>query len=341
MRSFKQQHPVKPLAPAISRFIQLAALCFMAALPVFTSAAAPKWPDRPIRIIVSQSPGGASDMQARMISQPLAEALGQPVVIENKAGASGLIGAELAAKAAPDGYTILLFQDVNTIFPSIIGKLRHDPATSFDPITLVGTGPAVLLANSSSPINSVQELVDYSRKNPGSLSYAIAGVGTTQHLALEVFQQRTGTKMTAIPYKGGGQAIVDVVSGQVPLAALGVPPILTHVKAGTLKVLAVSGRARSPFLPDAPTFLELGVPGLDDINQWNGFVVPAGTPPAIITRLHDEIVRIMGTPEILEKMKTIGMVPTTSPSPEDFKNLIARELERWPAVVKAAGIQPQ
>lgn len=280
-------------------------------------------------------------MQARMISQPLAEALGQPIVIENKPGATGLMGTELAATAAPDGYTILLFQDVNTIFPSIMKKLRHDPATSFDPITIVGISPAVLLANSASPIDTVQELVDEARKHPNQMSYAIAGIGTTQHLALEIFQRRTGIKMTAIPYKGGGQAIADVVSGQVPLAALGVPPILPHVKAGKLKVLAVTGRTRSPYLPDAPTFMELGFKGLEDIRQWNGFVVPAGTPPAIIARLHDEIVKIMGTPDVLEKMKTIGMVPATSATPEDFKKLIAEELKRWPDVVKDAGITPQ
>jgi len=339
MRPSKHHHPIHTFVSAASRFAQAAALCVMAGLPA--SAGAASWPERPIKIIVSQSPGGASDMQARMISQPLADALGQPVVIENKPGASGLIGAEMAALAAPDGYTILLFQDLNTIFPSIMKKIRHDPATSFEPITLVGTSPAVLLANSASPLNTVQELVDYARQNPNKLSYAIAGIGTTQHLAIEIFQHRVGIKMTAIPYKGGGQAIVDVVSGQVPLAALGVPPILSHVKAGTLKVLAVTGHARSPFLPDAPTFQELGFSGLEEIGQWNGFVVPAGTPPAIVARLHDEIVKIMSMPEILEKMKTIGMVPTTSATPDDFKKLIADELKRWPDVVQAAGIEPQ
>lgn len=338
MQPSNYPHPINTLSLLISRITQTAALCFMAVMPALTSAA---WPDRPIKIIISQSPGGASDMQVRMIAPPLAKALGQTIVIENKPGAAGLLGTELAATAAPDGYTILLFQDVNTIFPSIMKKLRHDPATSFDPITIVGTSPAVLLANSASPIDTVQALITEARKQPNQMSYAIAGIGTTQHLALEIFQHRNGIKMTAIPYKGGGQAISDVVSGQVPLAALGVPPILPHVKAGKLKVLAVTGRTRSLYLPDAPTFMELGFKGLEDIRQWNGFVVPAGTPPAIIARLHYEIVKIMGSPEILEKMKAIGMLPATSASPEDFKKLIAEELKSWPDVVKDARITPE
>jgi len=303
--------------------------------------AAASWPEHPIRIIVSQSPGGASDMQTRLIAQPLSEVLRQPVVVENKPGATGLIGAEAAATAAPDGYTLLLFQDVNTIFPSIMKNIRHDPAKAFAPVTLIGSGPGVLVANSNFPLGSLRELVEYARQHPDKLSYGTPGVGTIQHLSGEIIQRSAGIKMTAIPYKGGGQTIQDVVSGQIPLAMLGVPPLLPHIQAGKLKPLAVTGRTRSPFLPDVPTFAELGCTGVEDIRQWQGIVVPAGTPQPIIARLHKEILGIMQRPDVLEKVRKMGMEATTSPTPEDFGALIRNELDIWPKVTAAAGIEAQ
>jgi len=326
-------------AASFSGKAAVAALALAACVPA--ARAAQPWPDRPVRIIVSQSPGGASDMQTRMIAEPLSRVLGQPVVVENRPGATGLIGAEAAAVAAPDGYTLLIFQDVNTIFPSVMKSIHHDPAKSFAPITLIGRGPGVLVAHPSFDQDTLQGLVREAKAHPNKLSYATPGVGTIQHLSGEIFQRTAGIKMTAIPYKGGGQAIADAVSGQVPLAMMGVPPVRPHIAAGKLKALAVTGTERSRFLPDVPTFKELGYPGVEEIYQWQGVVAPAGTPPEIIQRLHDEIVKIMERPEILEKMQTMGLEPITSPTPQDFAGLIRAELKRWPEVAKAAGIEPQ
>ena len=303
-------------------------------------AGAQTWPSRPIKLIVPHAPGGVTDVVARLVAQPLGEALGQSVIVENKPGASGLVGTESAASAAPDGYTFVMFVDANTILPSTVKQLNHDPLKSFAPITVLGRGSHVIVAHPSLGVRTLPELVAYAKKNPGTMSYASPGIGSPQNLSMETIKNATGIDLTHIPYKGGGQAIGDVVSGQVKVGVLGMAPALPYIKSGKLMALAVTGAARVALLPDVPTVAESAVPGFETA-QWQGISVPAGTPPAVIKRMHDELVRIMSTPQVVERLAAIGMDNSTSPTPDDFSKMIAAELQRWPAAVKLAGIQPE
>ena len=318
----------------------LAALAALLCAVAPPAALAQSWPSKPVRIIVPHAPGGVTDVVTRTVAQPLSEALGQPVVVDNRPGAAGLLGTEVAATAAPDGYTLLMFVDTNTIFPSTVKSLRHDPAKSFAPITILGRGAHVLVAHPSLPVETLQDLVRYAKAHPRELSYASPGTGSPQHLGVEIIKSAAGLDMVHIPYKGGGQAIVDVVGGQVKLGILGMAPALPHIKSGRLKALAVTGATRSKVLPDVPTVAESGFPGFET-GQWQGIVAPAGTPAAVITRTHDELLKIMRQPAVAEKLASIGMDTTTSATPEDFARMLQDELKRWPEVVKAAGIQAE
>jgi tripartite-type tricarboxylate transporter receptor subunit TctC len=304
------------------------------------SASAQAWPARPIKLIVPHAPGGVTDVVARLVAQPLGEALGQSVIVENKPGASGLVGTEAAASAAPDGYTFVMFVDANTILPSTVKQLNHDPLKSFVPITVLGRGSHVIVAHPSLGVRTLPELIAYAKKNAGTLSYASPGIGSPQNLSMETIKNATGIDLTHIPYKGGGQAIGDVVSGQVKVGVLGMAPALPYIKSGKLEALAVTGGSRVALLPDVPTVAESALPGFETV-QWQGISAPAGTPPAVIKRMHDELVRIMSTPAVIERLAAIGMDNSTSPTPEDFGKMIAAELQRWPAAVKLAGIQPE
>lgn len=303
-------------------------------------AAAQTWPAKPVRIVVPHAPGGVTDVVTRTVAQPLSEALGQAVVVENRPGAAGLLGTDFAAKAPADGYTLLMFVDTNTIFPSTVKQLQHDPVTSFAPITLLGRGAHVLVAHPSLPVSDLQGLVAYARLHPKELSYASPGAGSPQHLGFEIIKNSSGIDVVHIPYKGGGQAIVDVIGGNVKLGMLGMAPALPHIKAGKLKALAVTGAARSTVLPDVPTVAESGFPGFET-GQWQGIVAPAGTPQVVILRTHEELQKVMRQPAVAEKLASIGMDTTTSATPADFAKMLQDELKRWPAVVKAAGIQPE
>lgn len=318
----------------------VAALAAGVALLQPWSATAQGWPVKPVKIIVPHAPGGVTDVVTRTVAQPISEALGQAVVVENRPGAAGLLGTDMAAKAPADGYTLLMFVDTNTIFPSTVKQLQHDPVTSFTPITLLGRGSHVLVAHPSLPVANLQELIAYAKKHPRELSYASPGTGSPQHLGFEIIKNTSGIDVVHIPYKGGGQAIVDVLGGTVKLGMLGMAPALPHLKAGKLKALAVTGGKRSNVLPDVPTVAESGFPGFET-GQWQGIVAPAGTPQAAIQRMHDELVKVMRQPAVAEKLASIGMDTTTSATPEDFAKMLQEELKRWPSVVKAAGIQPE
>jgi tripartite-type tricarboxylate transporter receptor subunit TctC len=311
---------------------------------LFVAAVAPAsadtWPSRPIRLVVPFPPGGVTDVVARLVAQPLGEALGQSVLVENKPGASGLVGTDSVATAAPDGYTFLMFVDINTIFPSLVKTLRHDPQKSFAPVTVLGRGSHVLLAHPTLPVKTLPELIAYAKANPGTLSYASPGLGGAQNLSMEIIKNATGIEILHVPYKGGGQAIADIVSGQVKLGILGMAPALPHIKSGKLNALAVTGGKRAALLPDVPTVAEAAVPGFETA-QWQGVCAPAGTPEAVIVRMHAELVRIMNSPAVVERLAAVGLDNSTSPTPDDFARLIAAELQRWPAVVKRAGIEPQ
>jgi tripartite-type tricarboxylate transporter receptor subunit TctC len=305
-----------------------------------TAAFAQAWPTKPIRLIVSYAPGGVTDVVARLVAQPLSEALGQSIVVENKPGAAGMIGAEVVAGAPPDGYTLLMYVDANTILPSIMKRVSFDPIKSFTPITILGRGSHVIVAHPSLPIRTLAEMIAYAKAHPGDLSYASPGLGSPQSLSMEAIKTATGINIVHIPYKGGGQAIADVASGQVKLGVLGMAPALPHIQNGKLIALAVTGGKRSPLLPNVPTVAEAALPGFETA-QWQGMAAPAGTPPEIVKRIHDELVRIMATPQVIERLTAIGMDNSTSPTPDDFGRFIASELARWPAVVKAAGIEPE
>lgn len=304
------------------------------------STFAQTWPAKPIRLIVSYAPGGVTDVVARLIAQPLSEALGQPIVVENKPGAAGMIGTEVVANAPPDGYTLLMYVDANTILPSIMKHVSYDPLKSFAPITILGRGSHVIVAHPSLSVRSLGEVIAYAKAHPGELSYASPGLGSPQSLSVEMIKKASGINMVHIPYKGGGQAIADVSSGQVKLGVLGMAPALPHVQSGKLIALAVTGGQRSPLLPDVPTVAEAVLPGFETA-QWQGMAAPAGTPPQIVTRLHDELVRVMAKPVVIERLKSIGMDNSTSATPDDFRRMLESEVARWPAVVQAAGIQPE
>jgi tripartite-type tricarboxylate transporter receptor subunit TctC len=304
------------------------------------AAVAQTWPTRPIRVIVCYAPGGVTDVIARLVSQPLSEALGQSIVVENKPGANGMIGSEIVAGSAPDGYTLLMYVDGNTVLPSIMKKMPFAPLKAFAPITVLGRGSHVIVAHPTLPVRSLAELIAYAKAHPGELSYASPGLASPQSLSLEAIKKASGIDIVHIPYKGGGQAIADVASGQVKIGVLGMAPTLPHIKSGKLLALAVTGGKRSPLLPDVPTVAEAAVPGFETV-QWQGIAAPAGTPPQVIGRIHDELVRIMATPAVVERLKSIGMDNSTSPTPDDFRQLIESDLKRWPAIVQAAGIQPE
>jgi len=305
-----------------------------------TASFAQAWPSRPIRVIVCYAPGGVTDVVARLVAQPLSEALGQSIVVENKPGANGMIGSQIVADAPPDGYTLLMYVDGNTVLPSIMKKLPFEPLKAFAPITVLGRGSHVIVVHPSLPVRSLGELIAYAKKHPGELSYASPGLASPQSLSLEAIKKASGIDIVHIPYKGGGQAIADVASGQVKVGVLGMAPSLPHIQSGKLIALAVTGAARSPLLPDVPTVAEAALPGFETL-QWQGIAAPAGTPPQIVGRIHDELVRIMATPAVIERLKSIGMDNSTSPTPDDFRKTIDNDLQRWPAIVKAAGIEPE
>ena len=298
------------------------------------------WPNRPIRIIVSYAPGGVTDIIARAVAQPLGEALGQSVIVENRPGAAGVIGTEMVAAAPADGYTLLMFVDGNSMMPTAIKNIKHDPVKSFAHLSLLGRGALVLVAHPSLPVTSLAELIRYGRANPTTLSFATPGKSAPQHLAFESIKATAGFNAEHIPYKGGGQAIIDVVAGQVKLGMLGMAPALPHIKAGKLKALVVTSRERSKLLPEVPTVNESGIPGFE-MAQWQGMVAPAGLPPEIIARLHSELLKAMRLPTVIEKLSAIGMDNAVSATPQEFTQMIQRETSRWPDLFKAAGIQAE
>jgi tripartite-type tricarboxylate transporter receptor subunit TctC len=307
------------------------------ALLVPLAAVSQEFPSKPLRMVVPFPPGGVMDVTTRSVAAPLSEALGQSILIENRSGGGGNIGTDSVARSAPDGYTLLVVGDHNTIAPALYSKLSYDIVKDFAPITNLVVGSHVLVAHSSLPINSVKELIEQARKTPGELSYASPGSGTAQHLGGEMLKTMAGgLQITHIPYKGGGQAISDLVGGQVKLGVLGLAPVLPHLKSGKLKALGVTGKRRVAILPDVPTIAESGLPGFETV-QWYGVVAPAGTPPAVISRLYAELVKAVRQPAVVERLAAVGMEVSPSASPADFAKFIREDIAKWPPVVKSAG----
>lgn len=297
------------------------------------------WPEKPIRIILGFGAGGGSDILLRTITPALSEALGQAVVVENRAGAAGNIAMQAVAQAAPDGYTLLMGTPGLATNSSLYANLGFDPLKDFAPVSLVGSVQNVLIVRPTLQVNTVAELVAYARANPGRLNYASPGTGTSLHLAGELFKVSTGVRMEHVPYKGGAQALTDVMSGQVDLMFNVLPSALPQIKAGAVKALAVTGAQRAPSLPDRPTMIEAGVPGYTAVT-WNGIVAPAGTPREVIARLSDAVVKVLRTPEMAQKFAAIGQDVLVS-TPEEFTVFLREETTKWRRTIESAGIKPQ
>jgi tripartite-type tricarboxylate transporter receptor subunit TctC len=311
------------------------------ALPLASgSALAQSWPDKPIRIVVGFAPGGFTDVLGRLIGQKLSERLGQPVVVDNKPGAAGTLGADLVAKAAPDGYTLLLaHSNSNSVAPALYPKLPYNVLNDFTPIIPVASTPLLLTVHPNVAAQNVREFVALAKAKPGGLSYASSGGGSAQHLAAERFQLSTGTKMTHIPYKGSGQAIVDLLSGQVDLNFESPPNVMTHAKAGKLRLLAITSDKRSPLLPDVPTMAEAGVRNAEML-QWFAVMGPAKMPPEITRRLNTEIANILKSPDVVEKIALQGG-EIMGGSTDDFAKFLARDTAEFAKLVREAKITLQ
>ena len=298
-------------------------------------AFAQSWPNKPIKFVVGFAPGGATDVVGRLMAKKIGDALGQPIVIENRAGGSSNIGAEVVAKAAPDGYTFYVCAITSAINVSLFPKLPFDFAKDFEPVALFANVPNILVVHPSVPAKTVKELIDYARAQPGKLSYASSGAGTSIHLSAELFKMLANVDMVHIPYKGSGPAMTDMIGGQVQVMFDNMPSALPHVKAGKLRALAVTSAQRSPSAADVPTMKEAGVAGFD-VQSWFGLVAPKGTAKEIITRVNAEAVKALGSADIKERFMDLGAVPGPM-SPEAFGEYIRAEIIRWGEVVKASG----
>ncbi len=316
-------------------------LASAALLPVFGSAAAwaqDKWPSKPISYIVPFPAGGTTDILGRLIGQKLGAALGTTIVIENKGGAGGSVGSEVAARAPADGYTLLGGTiSSHAINVSLYPKLGYDPIKSFSPVVLIGSNPVVLIVKADSPYKTLQDVLAAAKAKPKTISSASAGNGTSQHMTLELLGFKSGTQFVHVPYKGSGPAIQDVIGGQVDMMFDTTVVAGPHIQSGKVRAIAVSSAKRLESLPNVPTIAESGVPGFEVVS-WQGIFVPAGTPKPIIDRLHAEIMKILQTTEMQDRLKSLGMQPS-SMTPDQVAAFQKAEVEKWAQVIKAAGIK--
>ena len=301
--------------------------------------AADTYPSKTIRLVVPFAPGGGSDIVARLLSAKMTEALGQTVVVDNRAGASANLGAAIVAKAAPDGYTLLLGNANYTINPSLFKTLPFDPVKEFAPVALIANVTNVLAIHPSIPAKSVKELIAFAKAHPGQLNFASPGNGTSSHLAGELFRQVAKIDVVHIPYKGATPAITDLIAGQVSFTMASVLSVLPYAKQGRLRMLAVTTAKRSGALPDIPTIAEAGLPGFE-VSNWYGVLATGGTPRPIVDRLNAELNRIARVPDLAEKLAAQGADPATG-TPDDFERFIQTELKKWAVVVRGAGINPE
>lgn len=302
-------------------------------------AHAQTWPAKPIKIVVAYPPGGPNDLSARTLGQKLSEAFGQPVIVENRAGAAGNIGSQYVATSPPDGYTLLNGASALTIAPALSKNMQYDVAKDFAPISMTLTSSYVLAAHPSVPVNSIKELIALAKAKPGQLNYASSGVGAPPHLAGELLKSMAKIDILHVPYKGVGQSISDLVGGQIDMMFTATNNAVPHVQAGRLKALAVSMKKRSPLLPNVPTIDESGVKGFE-LGSWFGILAPAGTPADIVNRLNGAIVKIVNSADFRERMTSQGMDPTST-TPAEFSAHIKSELAKFQKIVQTAHIQPE
>jgi tripartite-type tricarboxylate transporter receptor subunit TctC len=322
-----------------NRWMALLAVC--AAMPASHPAVAADgetFPSKPVRVIVGFSPGGSADLTARSVAQKLSELLGQTVLVENRAGASGMIGAEMVTRAEPDGYTLYeATMTTHGIGPNIYRKIPYDPIASFEPIALMVRIPLVMFVHASVPAKNVQELVATLKANPDKYRYASAGNGSPPHLAAELFKLKAGVQILHVPYKGTGAAVPDVVAGQVHLMIDGPPPFLGHVKAGKVRALAAANDKRLQQLPEVPTFAESGYSGME-AGLWYGMLAPKGTPDAVVQRLNAAINQALKDPELRGRFAA-SSIEVIGSTPEEFGRYVSAEIKRWGEVARAAKIQ--
>ena len=307
-------------------------------LALTSGAAAQEFPTKPLRIIVPFPPGAFNDIVARLVATQLTGRLGKQVIVENRAGAGGIIAAETVANAPKDGHTLLLVSSSITVLPAM-HQLPYDTIKSFTPIAMLASAPNVVTGHPSLAANSLKELIALARKQPGKLQYASAGIGTFPHLGGELFKLTAGIDLLHVPFKGSAPALIDVVGGHTQLTFATIPSSLTHIRSGKLKVFDVGGAQRNALIPEVPTVDEAGLPGYAAAN-WNGILAPAGTPAPIVARMHKEISEILGTPE-MQKQFTAEGADVVRMSPTEFAAYIASEIAKWGRVVKEAGIKPE
>jgi tripartite-type tricarboxylate transporter receptor subunit TctC len=307
-------------------------------LALTTVAAAQEYPTKPVRIIVPFPPGGFNDIVARIMATQLSDRLGKQFVVDNRTGAGGVVGTELAANAPKDGHTLLIASLAITINPSF-HKLQYDPIKSFAPVSLMATAPNVISVQPDLPVKSVKDLIAAAKEKPGKLQYASAGIGSFMHLGPELFKHMSKTNILHVPFRGGGPALIDVMSGNTHMAFASIPTSIVHFRSGKLRALGVGSKKRNALLPDVPTIAESGLPGYE-FSNWIGIVAPAGTPPAIVEKLHKEIAAIQNTPEMQKSFAHEG-AEIIRISPADYGKFIASETAKWGRLVKEAGLKPQ
>ena len=302
------------------------------------AALAQPYPTKAVRMVVPFAAGaGSNDIMARLIAQKLGDSLGQQFVVDNRPGASGIIGCDIVAKAQPDGYTVLMMSLTFTVNPSLFKKLPYDTVKDLVPVTMVASAPLMLVVHPSIPVKSVAEFIAYAKANPGKLNFGSGGPGTTPHLAGEMLKTMAHLDVTHIPYKGGAPALSDLIGGQIQFMLENIPGTLPFAKAGKLRALAVTDLKRSPLLPDLPTLDESGLKGYQIVG-WNGLFVPAGTPSAIINKLHTEVVKALALPDVKERLATMG-ADGVGDTPQHFTAFIKAEIPKWAKVVKDAGLK--
>jgi tripartite-type tricarboxylate transporter receptor subunit TctC len=299
----------------------------------------PNYPNRPVRVIVTFAPGGTVDVFTRIVAQKLSDRFGKQFYVENVAGATGNIGVGQAAKAAPDGHTILFAFSSFVVNPSLFAQVPYDPIKSFEPVTLAVASTHVLTVNPSVPVKTMKDLVDLIRANPGKYSFASGGTGTQAHLLGEQLRLSQGLDLVHVPFNGAGPAVASVVAGHTPIGFSTLASAATQIQAGQVHALAVTGKSRSPWLSDVPTTAEAGYPDIEG-DGWVGVLVPAKTPKEIVAVLHDEIVGIIAMPDVKERLPTLGFDPVAS-TPDEFANRIKLELDTWARVIRAANIKAQ
>ncbi len=305
----------------------------------FCGIAQAQYPSRPIRLIVPFPPGGSNDIVARMVATQLGERLGQQVVVDNRGGAGGVLGSDLAAKSPPDGYTLLLISVAYAFGPALYKNLPYDPERAFAPVGILGSGAAALTVHPSLPVNTVQELIALAKAKPGTLNYASAGVGSLQHLACALFMIQAGIDVMHVPYKGGGPAMADVIAGQAQIVMPSLIQVVPHIKSGRLRVLGTSGTRRSAVLPDVPTISESGVSGYEAHNWW-GLLAPAGTPAPVVEKLHKDLTSVLSSRETEKRFETEG-AEVVRMTPAEFGRFISAELVKWSRVAREVGIKAE